>query len=300
VEVALRIAGTLWLFWWTHVHYREGRQWLEEALAQANRNSERPDSVPPTVYAKALNALGLMVQPLGENPLAEKLFTESLTLFEEAGDRWWTAEVLQNLGVLAHDRGELASARRLYEQSLAIWREVGAPFWGMGRALHNLGSMTMDQGDYEKAEHLFEESLALGASTGKHILNMRNIQHLARLRFHQGDYARCAGLLQDALAQAQELGHKQTAAESLLNWAELVAAWGQVERAARLFSAVDAIYAAYGLVEPPFYQAASDQVRAALHAQLGDAVWQQAWQAGQAMTLATAIAYALDKEPTAD
>ncbi|HET7078515.1 MAG TPA: tetratricopeptide repeat protein [Chloroflexia bacterium] len=300
VEVALRLAGALWLFWWTHVHYREGRQWLEEALAQAQRGNEHPVAVPPKVYAKALNALGLMVQPLGEFALAEKLFTESLAIFEQAGDRWWTAEVLQNLGVLVGNLGQIARGQQLCEQSLAIWREVGEPFWGMGRALHNLAALAMERGDYEQAEHLFEESLALGADSGKHIQNLRNIQHLARLRLRQRDYARCASLLQDALTQAQELGHKETTVECLRDWAELLAASGQIERAARLFGAVDAIYAANGLVEPPLDQTPSDEVRAALRAQVGEAVWHQAWQEGRTMTLDAAITYAFDKDPTPD
>jgi hypothetical protein len=63
---------------------------------------------------------------------------------------------------------------------------------------------------------------------------------------------------------------------------------------------VDAIYTANGLVESPLDQAAGNHIREALQVQLGAAVWQRAWQEGRAMTLAGAIAYALEKKPTPD
>ena len=31
VEVALRLGGALWWFWWLRGHYSEGRRWLDEA-----------------------------------------------------------------------------------------------------------------------------------------------------------------------------------------------------------------------------------------------------------------------------
>ena len=39
VEVALRLGGALWWFWWMRGHNSEGRRWLEEALAMEGRGS---------------------------------------------------------------------------------------------------------------------------------------------------------------------------------------------------------------------------------------------------------------------
>jgi class 3 adenylate cyclase len=87
-------------------------------------------------------------------------------LFEQAGDRWWTAEVLENPGVTSIYRSEFGRAQPLLEQSLAIWREVGDRLWRPGRALLNLGVLVTEQSDYERAARLFEESLALGCALG--------------------------------------------------------------------------------------------------------------------------------------
>ena len=51
VEVALRMGGALWWFWWMRGHNSEGRRWLEEALAMDGRGS-------PEVRAMALAGVG--------------------------------------------------------------------------------------------------------------------------------------------------------------------------------------------------------------------------------------------------
>src|SRR5215204_5645368 len=49
-ELALRLAGALWRFWWMRGYYDEGRRWLEAALAKDGRAS--------AARAKALEAVG--------------------------------------------------------------------------------------------------------------------------------------------------------------------------------------------------------------------------------------------------
>ena len=51
VEVALRLGGALWWFWWMRGYHSEGRRWLEEALAIEGRGS-------PEVRAMALAGVG--------------------------------------------------------------------------------------------------------------------------------------------------------------------------------------------------------------------------------------------------
>jgi predicted ATPase len=58
-EFALRIAGSLWLFWYYHSHLFEGRRWLERALQRSGTNVS-------TSKAKALVGLGTMAHCQGE------------------------------------------------------------------------------------------------------------------------------------------------------------------------------------------------------------------------------------------
>jgi predicted ATPase len=52
-NLALRLEGALWRFWYVHTHLTEGRRWLEEALAKNGR-------VSASVRAKALNGAGVL------------------------------------------------------------------------------------------------------------------------------------------------------------------------------------------------------------------------------------------------
>ena len=56
---AQRLAGPLWGFWLTRGHWREGRRWLEAALAL-------PGEVPARAHAWALGGVGTLTAALGE------------------------------------------------------------------------------------------------------------------------------------------------------------------------------------------------------------------------------------------
>src|SRR3712207_5875520 len=93
---ALRLAGSLWLFWHVHGYLNEGRGWLERAVDEA-----RGDDVPDAVRAKALHRLGNLVISLGEYDAARDHYEKSLALWQSLGDRRGVADALNGLGLVA-------------------------------------------------------------------------------------------------------------------------------------------------------------------------------------------------------
>ena len=69
---------------------------------------------------------------------------------------------------------------------------------------------------------------------------------------------------------------------------------GKAKRAITLFGAAAARRAAIGYPPPPINQADNERGIATARAQLDEATFNAAWDAGQAMTLEQAIVYALE------
>jgi len=86
-ERAARLGWALWLFWWMHGHFTEGRRWMEETLAKG-------DTMPPSSRAKALYVSGTMADGQANRRSAEPLLEESLGLFREVGDKLGAAFAL--------------------------------------------------------------------------------------------------------------------------------------------------------------------------------------------------------------
>ena len=76
-------------------------------------------------------------------------------------------------------------------------------------------------------------------------------------------------------------------------FAVLAAAQNQMERAARLFGAVESLYASIHFEMSAKERAEHDQAIAAARADLGEEAFAAAWAAGRMMTMEQAIAFAL-------
>jgi predicted ATPase/DNA-binding CsgD family transcriptional regulator len=218
-ETALRLAGALYMFWWTLGHWSEGRTFLERALAAS-------EGVAPSVRAKALYAAATLTFIQSHYERAEALSSEGLALYRELGDQRGIALSLYHLGNVAWVRSDTAKARSLLEEALALFKEVDDREYA-AYALFSLGLLASSQGEYARACALYEESLALF----REIEHKRGIAHtlsqLAQTLFvSQGDQARVRSLLEECLALSREIGFKEGIAASLLYLGQLALSQG--------------------------------------------------------------------------
>jgi predicted ATPase/class 3 adenylate cyclase len=238
-EVALRLGGTLWWFWWMRGYYSEGRRWLEEGLAMEGQGSAE-------VRAMALAGAGALAEEQGdfdrakeasqeglelvhqareaseaklyilvglgaaawrreEHERAQQLFEESLALSREMSDTWGFAVSLMLLGIVSHSRGDSEKASELNEESMDLFRERGDKY-GLAQCLNNLAMVTRSQGDLERAANLTEESIALHRELGARADVALNLCNLGWMSLLQDDLGKAADLYGESLALAWDTG----------------------------------------------------------------------------------------------
>ncbi len=222
---------------------------------------------------------------------ARRYLHECLQRNRVAGNRWGAAAALEALGNTDLQQGQFGPARPLLEESLALYRAVDDPF-GAGAVLESLGRLAYGQGDYPAAQAWWEGSLQLRQAVRDRtrVGHSRVLLGWATLRQKNDPAAQaafCEGLL-----LARELGAVRT-----MHWGLVgLGAWATTQQApahaARLLGAAAALQAAHTIRLSPAQQTEVAAAIAAGQAQLADAAWQTAWQAGQAMTLAQAVTYA--------
>jgi hypothetical protein len=134
------------------------RGWHEEGVTAARRAGDAH------ALAFALAGLGLALGP-DEPARARALLGESLALFREAGDAWFSSVSMNALAGVLRAAGAPAEARPLYEAALAIRRAAGDRH-GAAIVLHNLGQLALLAGDSGRAAACFREGLALARAVG--------------------------------------------------------------------------------------------------------------------------------------
>jgi len=228
-EIALRLAGALWMFWWVHGYLSEGRTFLERALTTN-------EGVTAPIQAKALFAAAQLAFVQSDYERAEALCEGSLALYRELGDQRGIAFSLGILGNIAWVRSYPAAARSLLEEALALFREVDDQEYA-AYSLFSLGLVARSQGEYARACALFKQSVTIHRGLG----NKRGIAHslsqLAQALFDsQADQVSVYSLLEECLALSREVGFKEgiAAARCLLGQlalgqGDLAAAHNEVE-----------------------------------------------------------------------
>jgi predicted ATPase len=327
-ELAVRLAGALWLFWYTRGHVSEARRWLRRALDSC------PDE-PSEPRRKLLDGAGYLASEQGENDAALVLLEESLSHAKELGATVAAATTAALLcGIRAEARGRGSDPRPVLamgEEAVALAREAGDDF-ALALALNNLGSATMSLlGDDERATAYFEESLGLRRRIGDRSRIALSLVNIASVALQADDIGRAATLFaeaaeiatsigdkrhicfaraglggvayrecrwqeadahwQESLRLAQELGMRSPVVEAMLALAGIAAATGDAARAARLAGAAERH-------EPvslgaTFHEADIERVKAACAPE----TWERAWAAGRAMSLDEAADYALRALP---
>jgi predicted ATPase/class 3 adenylate cyclase len=283
-ERGLQMATDLWHFCWARGYVPEGRRWLarfldhaEDAGAATRADAfyasgvlakesgeyalaleyyerslelrERLDKEPGRGQANLLFAIAHVVRIRGDYVQARRLYEESLAINRRRGDWGGMGGAYDGLGTVCHLEGNDEASREYHRQALEMFREQGkrvaqvVALGGLGRALIGLK-------DLRAARRTLREGLRLA----RRISDRQGVAVLLRLLAGAlppgGCHRRVRVLLDRSLGLAQEIRHLPTIVDALRDHARLALSEGQVERAARLDSAVRRLSQQMGVPVP--------------------------------------------------
>jgi tetratricopeptide (TPR) repeat protein len=291
----LRLAGRLRRFWLVRGYLAEVRERLARLLALPGAEAHTP------VRANALFCAGYLASFQGDYEAARSVLEESLVIRRELGDPPAVAMSLILLGNVALNQGDYRAARSQCEEGLELWRETASELGAIAYSLTILGEIAYAQGELDASRAFLEESLTLWREWDDRWATGLCLHRLGVVMQAQGDLGAARALYRESLALFQAVGEKRGIAGCLEGFAGVAMASSctaeredSLRRAARLFGVAAALRDAVGTPLPPYDRAAYDYHLAALRAGLGEAAFAAAWEAGRALPLEDAVAFALE------
>ncbi|MBA3643554.1 MAG: AAA family ATPase [Chloroflexia bacterium] len=287
----LQLAAVLTPLWEEHAHYREGRHWLETALAL--------DRQPPSAdRLRVLSGAGTMAWYEGDFAQATVWHEEALGLARALGDRLAEATALNNVGVQAMELAEYERAIAAFEAGLAVARAAEEPRATM-MALHNLAQVGRLCGEGTAVAPRIEEALALARTLGEQWIVASALNALGHVMIEGGDDRRAAALFAESLQLGRARGNLDDVVDAIEGFARLGAETGDDERAVRLFGAAAAMREAIGVPCSPSDIAYFAPTLTALRSALGADRFTAVSAAGRDLSLEEAMAEAVAPPDTA-
>jgi tetratricopeptide (TPR) repeat protein len=234
---------------------------------------------------------------MGEHEQAVAIYQEMLARAREAGATADVAQALLGLSDIARGHGDAAAMIVYCEECLALSREIDdveLEVMAPGYAWHNLGLAAWLQHDLGRAGTLLASSLALFRERQHPPAVAEVLASVGRVERARGhlEQARCAFV--ESITLARESGPYFVVADDLEELAGLALLEHRAEPAARLLGAAQAQRSAKCIRPTSLREARHERARAEVRAALGDAAFEVAYQAGQALRREEAIALALD------
>jgi tetratricopeptide (TPR) repeat protein len=261
-ELALRLGGALWRFWFVHGHAVVGRRWLEEILVLPADAPSPPDAGRSLARAHVLLGLGALAWQQRDHATGRPALEEAAARFRSDAERRGLAYASTLLGLVARDMGDVSVARDRLGEGVALFREL-ADAWGLSVALTALAATLITLGDVTAARAPLEEGLDHARRLGHQWLLAISRHHFGRWARQRGDLDGARSHLEESLALFRRLGDTYFVARSLAELADVARDAGEPDRAAGLYDESLALYRDLG-DEPAAaaVQASLDRLRA--------------------------------------
>jgi ATP/maltotriose-dependent transcriptional regulator MalT len=261
----------VWPYWLERGYGRQGREWLERALAL-------PPAEPNERRAHAVIGLADIASFQGDFDASERAFEEGLAFFRAHEQTRWMAACLSSLADLALTRGDLARARLLAEESVALRREIGSI--GLGRGLASVAEVALAEGNLDEARTVLEEALGWQRAELPDSAHLPPIlTTMAEVARRQEDLAASRRLIVEALETAARFNDEVQVVAALELMAVLATTDGDSDRAARLAGWAERVREQSGLARSRPYLPLPERI-------------EPAWSEGSAMSFDEAVAYA--------
>jgi tetratricopeptide (TPR) repeat protein len=282
----LRLAARLGRFWEAH-NLREGRLWLETALARAPR-AATPER------AEGFFRLGSIAWRQGEFDLAAASIEAAHEAAVALGDTYLLAWLHVHRGVIARYRsGDFREAQTEYQRALEIFREIGANR-EVAFATRDLGLFALEQGDKRRARDLFDQSLRLSREIDFKGGESQALAMLGLLALQEGRFERALEYLVNSLQFAREINTAPAAiSDSLVSIAAAVGALRDDASACVLLGAADTHTEQVGEIPQPRVKELRDHTLAQAASRIGRKEADRKRSEGAALSLEAAIELAL-------
>jgi tetratricopeptide (TPR) repeat protein len=219
----------------------------------------------------------------------------ALQIYREVGDQILLANLLGLMGQFRVLNGEFELGEKYVDEALRLWEaNRRANIWDNPRVTKSI--IAMMNGDYEQAETLLRDVMISAQESGNRMSYLWAQNRLGHMMLRSGNLAEAHQLLTDTAKNFQKDGYSIGVVFALEGMADLFAAVGKPEPAARLIGWADDMREKIGDSRPNIEQASVDQMIAACLAKMGEVAFSDAYDQGQMMTLDEAVRFVLDQE----
>ncbi|MEW2299884.1 LuxR C-terminal-related transcriptional regulator [Streptomyces sp. NPDC006655] len=291
VHAGLRLAGTLWFYWHACGAPREGRHWLDRALA-AN-----PEPTPER--ARALWVSALLAGSPEDLTRGLRRAREARALAERLGDPAEAAHADYVIGVVQLFADDLPAARAHFETTVAR-----GPVPGQHLSLHGLDLVELAcahafLGGAERAVAVCARAVRLCEAHGEDWVRSYVLRILALAHAVRADWRRAEPHAREALRRKLDVHDVIGIGLTLDLLARIADGLGAAERTAVLLGGADRVWS--DIDRDRWGSIALNSVRRACeeHARtaLGPDRFEAAYDRGGASALEEIVAYALDERP---
>ena len=256
-ERALRIAGSLWRFWWNRGQLDEGQAWYDRAL--------RIDpSASPALRGRALLGASHMSEARGESERTRALLEEAVDLLRGANDSWRLAIALAHLASVQTNRD---TAFAMNQEALEVAQSAGDDR-NVAMVTANAGHYLLAVGDVDEAEARFERALAISRQVGDTYMIGGTLDSIGGLALRRGEIERARECMRDSIELLWSLRDAHSLVHAIVTAAAIAQALGRSREAARLCAADEAICRRHGfrleVGTPEMMAETNDAARAAL------------------------------------
>jgi hypothetical protein len=243
---------------------------------------------------RVLSWIGVLYGRQGLWKQGQAIGEQALAIAIALNDREAQIEFYGNgvVGYLSYGNLDLAKAETYQKKRQAIARTIHGPERLERDELWFQFHVAFYTDDYPRAQQLHERITA--------VLEVRNkslTSALARMKgyvlLHQDKWSEAGASLRESLVDNAALGDRLAVAASLAAFAALALAQADMQRAARLFGASEAVHESVPTRFLSWDQREMQRHLAALRAQLDEATLNVAWAEGRALTYQQAMDYAL-------
>jgi predicted ATPase/DNA-binding CsgD family transcriptional regulator/Tfp pilus assembly protein PilF len=232
-ELAMRLAGSFFWFWFTRGYINEGRFWLAKVAAFIG---EEVPGLPEELRLKRAsiyNNAGALAGTQGDYAQASVMLTKSLEIVRSLGNDRGIARTLNNLGIFAAHQGLYREAEAYFAESLHLKLALQDDH-AIASAYNRVAEIAQIKGEYERSEELYGKALALRQASEDKLRVAETLNNLAGLYYVRGDLVRAISYGRDSLDAAREIDYKEGVTMAILHLAPALYASGQRDQAVLL------------------------------------------------------------------